>query len=172
MKRLAYILVVVLLMVGVTGCGESATGIDTNVQITASFESDEDGVRLQGTTNLPDGAILVASIYPVGEAQLELVWEFGIDQPVEVQNGEYSHYFNVKEKNWTPGLEARIRVSFQPWRGLLPLQPDFVYEAFGENGEKMEGSQVYKVPGGPAVIKGAGLTLDFTWNPAGTEAQE
>jgi hypothetical protein len=131
MRKLAAILALSLLAMAVLGCGTLA--VDTNVQMTFEMEVDKDGVHVWGTTNLPDGAVLViqaTSLEGVGNVR------GCADHNVEVKDGRYSTYLNPEGWGIEPG-RMRLYVGF-----MIYNQPDFIVEAFGEKGEKMEGELV------------------------------
>lgn len=105
MRKLAAILALSLLAMAVLGCGPPA--VDTNVQMTLEKEVGEDGVHVWGTTNLPDGAVLVVqatSLEGVGNVR-------GCADNVEVKDGRYSTYLNPEGWGIEPG-RMRLYVGF------------------------------------------------------------
>jgi hypothetical protein len=97
-------------------------------------------IYIEGTTDLPDGAIIE------WELRHEHVWERR-DIPIEHMSGEghtvvrgHRYYAAVNLSNWPSG-SIEVWVAFQP-RSYGTRQPAYINGIFGINGEGMDGANV------------------------------
>ena len=136
--------------------------VNTSVEITLKKEVNEKGIYVYGITNLPDGALLfiqISSLKPSGVIE----WKGFAWKIVQVRNGQYSAYFDLKKWKFEPG-KKQIWVAFMIHS--LPQgrkQPDFIIRAFGEKGEQMKGKLVYEF--GDSGEKIAEVADTFYWQP-------
>ena len=114
-------------------CGSPA--VDTDVQITLEHQLDGQGIQVWGTTNLPDGAVLIVQATEAKGLDLRAAAE-----NVKVRDGKYDTYLNLVQVDVRPG-PIRLYVGF-----MIYNQPDFVVRAFGKKGERMEGTIVRSYP--------------------------
>lgn len=125
------------------------------VELKALLSADGDTVTVAGTTNLPDGAVLVWELAETVEA-------FGLNPDVTLRDadGEVpagnvtvlggSYRLELSETFWAEldlcvALPLELFVAYMPLAdvaalGALPEQPSELYELYGENGERIPGA--------------------------------
>ena len=138
-------------LVGLVACTlttEPPDGIESDqrgetVSLTVGHRTQWRILWMEGTTDLPDGALVAYRItHKLARAQPADQWpapnlmESG---KAAVQDGQY--WTRVNTTNW-PNGEVRILIQFP-----VPPQPDFVVERYGQFGEKLTGDNVITVEG-------------------------
>jgi hypothetical protein len=136
------------------------------VALTATVTAEGGTVSATGTSNLPDGAVLVWELYgdvdlnvvsdelyeqrlQLNELMYELMYADGrIEGSVQVTGGTYA--LTVTGERWDElGLCEQVPlelwVSYYPYaelaeRGAFPAQPDSLYALHGEQGELITGA--------------------------------
>ncbi len=142
MKRALMIVLAITLLVSVAACGggeEEATESPAAspddspvVELTLDAERTGETLKFSGTTNLPDGALLLYRITLPADADggSSLEWT-GV-----VNDGRFEG--ESPPLNWP----VELLVAFQMDLDRDGQQPAELIERFGENGEKMKGDTV------------------------------
>lgn len=117
------------------------------VLLTVTHRSEWRVLWIEGTTDLPDGAVVgyrvthdLATTAPTEDWPSSNLIDFG---RATVENGEY--WARVNTLNWPPG-QVRVVAQFP-----LPPQPASVVERYGEFGEHLRGDNVTDQDGIKAV---------------------
>jgi hypothetical protein len=108
-------------------------GSSTYVELTLTAELQGQSVKIAGTANLKDGAVLN---YEVEHEVFDLKNEAFTDGDAIVRGGRYSAAVNVA--GWPRGT-IKVWVGFQTF---IKEQPQWVQGQYGELGQKMEGPTV------------------------------
>ena len=162
MKRFLYV-ASALIIIGLVGITFTAAccppPIEGNVQLTLLNKIDENDVEVYGATSLPDGAVLVACVTQESSNRSD-------ERYAQVQNGQYSADFNLRDAGFVSG-QVTAGVTFQPWRGMSPEQPESIYDTFGDKGQNMSGSLVHEVTINDSTFKQAQIEQTFLWERCG-----
>jgi hypothetical protein len=125
------------------------------VELTGTLTTDGDTVTALGTSNLPDGAVLVWELAETVESMGENPDLVLRDADGEVPSGEVTvlggaFRIDVTGEGWgalglCEALPLELFVAFMPWRALaeldaLPDQPESLYALYGERGERIPGA--------------------------------
>jgi hypothetical protein len=130
----------------------------TDIFLTMNTDIENQVLKMSGSTNLPDGAILVYEIkhndvndpnFLTKQAKKlsegmhdELLAESDkrfTEGHIEVRDGLWD--VNVDVSNWIRGT-VEVWVAFQTIIGTKTKQPDEIIEVYGQWGENLTGSQV------------------------------
>ena len=138
MNTLRGILSGMLIAGGVVSCGTPPP----TVELTLEVQRDGGTIRVEGTTDLRDGALLGYEIRHEHmnfdpETPMDMLFQEGT---MTVADGRYAA--NLDIRNFEPG-EIEVWVAFQMDFVNADLrQPDHIIRQFGEHGELLEGSNV------------------------------
>jgi len=122
------------------------------IELTAAFDVDGGTITVLGTTNLPNGAVLLWEVYdsPPPEELFDLSIfddpDVSREGTVTVEQGTFQ--FTATGEGWSDldlcgSVPMVLRVIYAPWRGILVWgrtdaeQPDAVHELHGELGERI-----------------------------------
>lgn len=121
------------------------------VALTATLTVDGDTVTVSGTSNLPDGAVLVYELStPLSVSEVLRDSEGGVPAgDATITSGAYA--FTVTSEGWgelglCDALPLELWVSYYPYAevarlsAVIPEQPDSLYALHGENGELITGA--------------------------------
>ncbi len=151
--------ILILLIPLVLACSSSTPDVDTNVELTLEHDVTGNTLHIHGTTNLPNGALLYLQIVGPGVGGMPpMPYEtLNTWRTVEVQNSSYSTELDLKP--YQPST-ATIFMTFRADDSLFIQQPSFIIDAFGDNGENMEGELVNESGG----VKSIDLIEEFSWS--------
>ncbi len=149
------------LSLAATGCGgtdgDAASGSGESVLLSVDPQAKWRALRIEGATDLPDGAIVsyrvthsVANELPPGEWPATNLIEDGTSV---VQDGVYWAELNT---TYWPAGEVDVRVQFP-----VAPQPDHVRGRYGNFGERLTGDNIQSLGGGSNVVV-AEQTLEWT----------
>ena len=120
---------------------ETVEQADTTVNLTLEANLDGDVLTVEGTTDLPDAALIA---YEVRHERLTTDVELPLEQlfaegNMTVSDGGYTSTVDLKD--W-PQRSIEVWVAFQTIHGKGAEQPAQIIERFGELGENLEGPNV------------------------------
>ncbi len=150
--------ILILLMPLVLAGSSSTPDVNTNVELTLERDVISNTLHIYGTTNLPNGALLYLQIVGPGVGGMPpMPYEtLNTWRTIEVQSSSYSTELDLK--SYQPSTST-IFMTFRSDDTLFIQQPSFIIDAFGDNGENMEGELV-KESGG---VKSIELIQEFSW---------
>lgn len=125
------------------------------VELTATMSVDGKTVTVRGSSNLPDGAMLVWELAETVEAFVANPNLMLRDPDGEVPDGEVAviggaFRFDATGDGWDnlglcDALPLQLWVTYMPWAGIaalgtIPEQPESLYALHGELGERIPGA--------------------------------
>lgn len=146
----AVVVVVAVLILAVSGMvtgwawpggDDAAEQGDTLVEFTLEARRVKNDLRLSGTTNLPDEALLAYELTSDGGDQPAK--PYGVQGIMPVSDGRFEVTVLA-----VPSGRIEAWVAFQTVLGIGSQQPAELIERYGLMGEKMSGPQVVDVGGG------------------------
>lgn len=150
LQKLMLCLAVVACSVATVGCGESDEPVQQvsqdaqspgaiNVQLDYQLTRADSSYVLAGTTNLPDGTELIASIEENADSGQLLdvgkVWHSASKQAT-VKDGKFSAKFSTSS---LPPGKYKMLLGTIPWKDM---RSTFAKERLGKNGENLFGNNI------------------------------
>ena len=141
MARMNRVLRTVVLGCILSGCvqaGQDPVASTERLALDVGHQSKWRELRVEGTTDLPDGAVLSYRVtHALTDEIAPAAWpakNLITDGTAVVQEGQY--WTNLNTTYWPAGT-VRIRVEFP-----VAPQPDAIQSLYGEFGERLEGDNV------------------------------